>query len=473
MKKLKDLYKCNLDIEIIGIKNNSKDVRKGDLFVCTRGITTDRHKYIDEAIKRGCSAIVVEKEGNYSVPYIKVKNTNSELGKISKKFYENPLKKIKLIGITGTDGKTTTASIIRNMIGNNKCGYIGTSGAYIGKGKYKLDNTTPEINKTYELLDQMVKNDISYSTMEISSEALLHNRTNTLKLDIAIITNISEDHLNVHKNIMNYVKSKKKIFRLLKKDGIAILNRDDKYFDLLSKGIKNKIITYGKNTISDMVIKSINEYENGTEFKFLFNKKEYSVNTKMIGEFNVYNICSAIMCLYSLGYSIEGSINAIRKIEVVLGRCESIDFGQNYKIILDYAHTENALKNILIFLNKIKNGRIITVTGSAGGREKEKRKKMGEVVLKYSDYVIFTSDDPRYEDPKEIIREMISNSENENYMMIISRKDAIGKALSMAKENDTVLIAGKGRDNYMAIRNKKILYSDFRTIKNKLKNNHK
>lgn len=464
MKKLSELYNCKLDININGIKNNSMEVKKGDLFVCTKGINCDRHEFINNAIRNGCSALIVSKEGNYSVPYIKVDDTNLELGKISKKFYDNPCDNLKIIGVTGTDGKTTTASIIRNMLGNNTCGYIGTNGVYCKDKKTAIKNTTPEINKTYEFLSYFVDNGLKYTTMEISSEALLHNRTNTLELDIAILTNITEDHLNVHKTINNYIKSKEKIFKLLKKDGIAILNRDDRYYDRIVKNIKNNVLTYGKSIYSDLVIIDIKEYDTGTIFTFNFEEKIYKVIMSLIGEFNVYNICAALLSLKALGYSIENAIERITQIENVYGRCEFLEFGQDYKIVLDYAHTANALEKILTYLNKIKKNKIITVTGSAGGREKQKRSKMGEIVLSLSDFVIFTMDDPREESVEDIINQMISSSKNTNYLKIINREEAIKKALSIAQKDDIVLIAGKGRDNYMAIKNKEIDYCDFDII---------
>ena len=464
MKKLSELYNCNLDILVNDIKTNSKEIKPGDMFVCIKGINYDRHDFINEAIENGCSCLVLKKEGNYKVPYIKVDNPNKELGIISKKFYDNPLDKIKLIGITGTDGKTTTASIIRNMIGNNKCGYIGTNGVYCNDEIINENNTTPEINKIYKYLDKFVKSDLKYSTMEISSEALLHDRTNTLELDIAILTNITEDHLNVHKNMENYIESKEKIFHLLKDDGVAILNRDDKFFDRF-KDINKKIITYGKNKSSDFVIKEINEYDDGTFFSFSYDKKEYTIKTSLLGEFNIYNLSCAIITLLTLGYNMDEVLSTVPNIEVVSGRCEFLNYGQNYKIVLDYAHTSNGLENILSYLNKIKKNKIITVTGSAGGREKEKRSEMGRVVLELSDFVIFTMDDPRYEDVDNIIDDLVSNTNKNNYERIIDRESAINKALDIAKTDDIVLVVGKGRDNYMAIEDKKIKYNDFDVIK--------
>lgn len=465
MKRISDLYECALDINVNGIKNNSMLVEPGDLFVCTKGVTADRHDFIDEAIKNGASCLVVEKDANYKIPFIKVDNTNNELGVLSKKFYDNPLKKIKLIGVTGTDGKTTTSSIIKDMLGKNCCGYIGTNGIYCKEEVISMENTTPEINDTYKYLDMFRNNNLKYATMEISSEALLYNRTNTLEFDIVIFTNITEDHLNVHKDINNYISAKEKIFNLLKEGAIVILNRDDLYYDRLSMKTQGKCLTYGKSIASDLIIIDIKEYDTGTIFTFSYEEKLYKVISPLIGEFNVYNLSAAILSLVALGFEIEDAIERVSYVEQIRGRGEFLEFGQDYKIVLDYAHTVNGLKNILNYLNKIKKGKIITVTGSAGGREIQKRKYMGETVLTLSDFVIFTMDDPRCENVNKIINDLIGDSKNINYIKEIDRKKAIHKALSLADVDDIVLVVGKGRDNYMAIEDKKIDYNDFDSIK--------
>lgn len=464
MKKLNELYDCNYDVTIKDIKLNSKEVSPGDLFVCTKGSIVDRHDFIDEAIKNGASAIIVEKGENYKIPFIKVSNINKELGPLSKRFYDDPLKNIKLIGITGTDGKTTTASIIRNMIGNDKCGYIGTNGVYSKLKIAQESNTTLEINKTYKYLDKFLHDDLKYASIEISSEALLYNRVDTLKLDVAILTNITEDHLDVHKTIDNYIESKKKIFDLLKKDGIAILNRDDMYFNKISDSIHSKILTYGKSKYADLNIIDIREYETGTIFTFNYKDTLYRVISPLIGIFNVYNVCSSLLCLIHFGYTMDDAIEKITLIESVAGRCECFKSSKGFNIVLDYAHTENALNNILTYLNKVKKGKIITVTGSAGGREKQKRIKMGNVVLQKSDFVIFTMDDPRYESVDDIIDDMIGDTKYTNFKRINDRKLAIKYAFSLANENDIILVAGKGRDNYMAVNDKYIEYSDYDEI---------
>ena len=464
MKKHSELYNCNFDIPIKDIKINSKEVEKYDLFVCTKGVNTDRHDFIDEAIKNGASALVVEKEENYKVPFIKVEDTNKELGYLSKRFYDDPLKKIKLIGITGTDGKTTTASIIRNMLGNNNCGYIGTNGVYCKNERLKENNTTPEINKTYKYLNHFVQENLEYTTMEISSEALYRNRTNTLNLDVAIITNITEDHLNIHKTLENYIESKEKILSLIKKDGVLILNSDDKYFKRILSKAKVRVLTFGTNTKSDLIIKTIKENDDSTSFTIVYKDKSYEVKSPLIGKFNVYNVCASILTLIYFGYKIEDVIEKVKKIIKIDGRCEVLEFRTNYKIVLDYAHTTNALKSILTYLNKIKKRRIITITGAAGGRYHEKRSKIGEIVLSMSDLVIFTMEDPRYESVEEIIDEMVSTSSLKNYVRIIDREQAIMYALKNAKKDDIILIAGKGKDTYMAIKDKYIPYSDYEVV---------
>ena len=464
MKKLSELYNCNFDIPIKDIKINSKEVEKYDLFVCTKGVNTDRHDFIDEAIKNGASALVVEKEENYKVPFIKVEDTNKELGYLSTRFYDDSLKKIKLIGITGTDGKTTTASIIRNMLGNNNCGYIGTNGVYCKNERLKENNTTPEINKTYKYLNHFVQENLEYTTMEISSEALYRNRTNTLNLDVAIITNITEDHLNIHKTLENYIESKEKILSLIKKDGVLILNSDDKYFKRILSKAKVRVLTFGTNAKSDLIIKTIKENDDSTSFTIVYKDKSYEVKSPLIGKFNVYNVCASILTLIYFGYKIDDAIDKVKEVIKIDGRCEILGFRTKYKIVLDYAHTENALKNILTYLNKIKKRRIITITGAAGGRYHEKRSKIGKIVLSMSDLVIFTMDDPRYESVEEIIDEMVSTSSLKNYVRIIDREQAIMYALKNAKKDDIILIAGKGKDMYMAIKDKYIPYSDYQVV---------
>ena len=262
----------------------------------------------------------------------------------------------------------------------------------------------------------------------------------------------------------NYVECKKKLFEQVKKDGFCVLNKDDKYFDDFKKVCNGKVLTYGKNDC-DLEIVNIKEFINKTEITLKYQDKLYNIYSPLLGEFNVYNLCAAILGVLMMGYKIEDIIKNIKNIKVPHGRMEFLDFGQKYSIILDYAHTPDAFIKIYDSLNKIKKGRIITVTGSAGGREHEKRPLMGKIVLDNSDYSIFTMDDPRREDVNDIINDLVSMTDKDNYERILDRKLAIKKALDMAKDNDIILIAGKGDDNYMAINDDYIPYSDREVIK--------
>lgn len=463
MKKINELYNCSYDIEVDDIKINSKEIKPGDIFVCIQGINADRHNFIDEAIKNGASFLVVKQEGNYKVPYIKVEDPNRELASLSRKFYDNPQEKLKLIGVTGTDGKTTTASIIRDLLGHDDCGYIGTNGVEGKNFKEKISNTTPECHLIYKYLSLFAKEELQYVSMETSSEAFYRNRLDSFQFDVGILTNITEDHLNIHKTLENYIESKKQLFKQLKGNGVAILNMDDTYYNEF-KDLDKKCFTYGKNEDADLWIKDVKEEKEKTVISFQFEEQLYQVGSPLLGMFNVYNLMASILCLNALGFSMDTILSRVKNIRVPKGRCEFLDFHTDYKIVLDYAHTPNGLSSILDYLNKIKKNRIITVTGSAGGREKEKRSKMGRVVLNKSDVVIFTMDDPRDEDPNQIIEEMIGNNKG-CYEIIINREEAIHFALEHAKKDDIILIAGKGRDNYMAIGDKYISYCDYDVLR--------
>ena len=456
MKNIYNLYKINLNIE--NIKTNSKEIEKDDLFACVKG-SRDRHDFINEAIEKGAKFLIVSKKGNYKVPYIKVKNVDKELVKVLKYFY-NDSSNINLIGVTGTDGKTTTATIIKDML--NNAAYIGTNGVISERTNESLNNTTPSIEKTYYYLDRLYREGIKNVAIETSSEGLLNKRVEGLKFKRAILTNITEDHLNVHKTIDNYIKCKRKLFNKLSNDGIAILNRDDSCYDRF-KNIRNKKLTYGKNRYSNLRIINFKEEEKQTIIKYKYHKKEYEIISPLLGEFNVYNLSAAILTLLSFGINFNDIQTLVNKIKIPSGRVEFLDYNQDYKIVIDYAHTENGIKNILMFLNKIKKNKIITVTGAAGGREVLNRSKKGKVLQSLSDIVIYTMDDPRYEKTLDIIDMMIDKNKN-NYIIEENREIAIKKALDMAEKNDIVAILGKGRDNYMAIKDLKIYYSDINVL---------
>lgn len=465
MKKLSELYPgCGYEVLIKGIKINSKEIMPGDVFVCTMGVTADRHDFIEEAIQNGAAAVVVEKDVECSIPTIKVENTNEELPRLASRFYDYPENKLDIIGITGTNGKTTVATIIQNLIGNDVCGYLGTNGIICSEFNESIRNTTPDSDRLYSYLKKFVDSGCKYLSMETSSEAFYRRRLDNLKFKIGIITNITEDHLNIHKTIENYVYCKKQLVNQVREDGFSILNIDDSHYEEVRETAKGTILTYGKKDSTLQIINTIFSLEK-TTVTLKYQDKLYEFESPLLGEFNVYNLCAAFLALIAIGYDIETIIEKVPNIIAPSGRVEFLDFGQNYNIVLDYAHTPDAFSKLFSLLDNVKKGRIITITGSAGGREKEKRGPMGKLVLEKSDYVIFTTDDPRYESVESIIEDLVSESDKDNYEIIIDRKEAIYKAFEMAQENDIVLVAGKGIDNYMAVEDKYLPYSDLEVIK--------
>ncbi len=465
MKKLSELYNTLDDRLIKGIKINSKEIEPGDIFVCTMGVTADRHDFIDEAIKNGASAIVVSCDvGEKSVPVIKVDDTNLELRKLSAKFYDYPCNYLYMIGVTGTNGKTTVAEIIYQLLGGN-CAYIGTNGRKYKSKHFSMRNTTPDVDRLYMYFREFVNAGCDTICMESSSEAFYRHRLDDIKYDIGIVTNITEDHLNIHKTIENYVDCKCQLVRQVKDEGYSILNSSDKYFDKFKKEAHGKIVSYGYKDSDTLKIENYTLRRDKTIITFKYNNKTYEVISPLLGSFNVDNLATAILVLLCKSISFEEIVKRVSKIKQIEGRMEIMPFVSKYTVILDYAHTTDALYNILTFLDMVKDARIITVTGSAGGRESDKRPGMGKVVLEKSDYVIFTMDDPRYEDPNKIIDDLVSGSDKTNYERIIDRKKAIYKALDMAEDKDIVLIAGKGRDDYMAVDDKYLPYCDYDVIK--------
>lgn len=450
MKRLNELMDTDIDVEIKGIKINSKNVNPGDLFICTDMGTLDRHDFIDDAIERGAAAIIVKKDvGEKSVPIIKVDNPNDYLPITCSKFYDEPEKKLKLIGVTGTDGKTTIATMIQTLMGNDICGYIGTNGYNCSKFNKDTDNTTPDSDKLYGMFDEFVKADCKYVSMEVCSEALMRGRVKNLEFDVSVISNITREHLNIHGTLENYVASKNKIFSQTKKEGYCILNKDDEHFEESKAACHSKILTYGKDGDNDLYFKDVKLLFGASIFTFCFKGKEYKVKSNMAGLFNVYNLCAAILAMFALGYKFEDFKDKIEKIKVP-GRQAMIDLGQDFYVMVDFAHTPNGVLKILEYAKGLDVNRIISVSGQPGERDKEKRKYVGKALADSSDYVIVTTDDPRSEDPKDIadmMMELVKDTYH-SYEYIFDRREAIRKAINMAKPKDIVLLLGKGNEKY-------------------------
>jgi UDP-N-acetylmuramoyl-L-alanyl-D-glutamate--2,6-diaminopimelate ligase len=468
VKKLNELFSCEYDILIESIEEDSRVVKKNYLFCCIDGLTFDGHQFVNQATQNGAVAILANRQLDVNVPVIVVDDTKRAMNMALSAFYDNPESKLKLISVTGTDGKTTVSSILYQLLNIfDNCGYIGTNGIECKKFKKSSNYTTSFPNELYESFDNFLKNDCHYVSMEASSERLGTNRLDGIDFDIAIFTNITRDHLNNHKTMDNYIMAKGKLFSLVKENGYSIINNDDEYSDKIKEVAKGKIITYGINNKSDVMATNIIIEENKLSFDILINDNKYEVISPLSGIFNVYNLMASIIACNNLGYEVENIIEAIKLLKPIKSRMELVNYNQPFKIMIDYAHTANALKNLLEYVNIIKHNKLIVVTGSAGGRDAGKRCDMGKVVTDLADYVIFTMDDPRNEDPNDIIDDMISNIKDKKnkYERVIDRSKAISKALAMAKENDIVVIAGKGNDSYMAIGNKYLPYNDFDEVR--------
>ena len=453
--KLRDLIDYDLDIEIKGIVDDSRLVRDGYIFVATKGFNVDHFDHIKDAIDNGCVFLIVDREISFSFPHIVVDNIDKYYKELCLKFYDIDLNYFNFIGITGTDGKTTTATIVNRLIENSA--YIGTNGLTINGITISTNNTTPCISELYSDLKRIKESGIKTVVMEVSSEALLHNRVDNIKFDIIAFTNITGDHLNVHGSFDNYLECKMKLLDLVKEDGYVVVNGDD---DNLKKIKCNNLYSFGKDN-NDYIIKNILCNDKDTIFDLVCDDKKYSISSPLKGDYNIYNITMAFIICLLYGVDTNKIISGISTLEPISGRCEFLNFGQDFDIILDYAHTINGINNILDTFSDYDT--VITVTGCAGGRDHDKRGIIGDIVMKKSDIAIFTMDDPRYEDVDTIIDEIVGD--NKDYIRIVDREEAINYALSIAPINSVVLILGKGRDNYMAIGDKKVKYCDYETIK--------
>ena len=458
--KLNKLIETDLDIDIKGIVDDSRLVKEGYIFVATKGFNVDHFDHIKDAIDRGCVFLVTDREIDFSFPHIVVDNIDKYYKDICLKFYDIDLNEFKFIGITGTDGKTTTATIVNRIIKDSA--YIGTNGLTINGKTISTSNTTPCISELYSDLRKIKDAGIKTVVMEVSSEALLHNRVDNIKYDIVGFTNITGDHLNVHKSFDNYLKCKLKLLDLVKDTGYVVINGDDVN---LQKIKCQNMYSFGKKNVN-FTIKNISYLKENVIIKLKYEGIEYSITSPLKGEYNVYNVVMAFIICLLYGIDSNKIIDNIKELTPISGRCEFLDFGQNFDIVLDYAHTINGIENILKAFKS--NNRIITVTGCAGGRDHSKRSIIGDIVMKNSDIAIFTMDDPRYEDVDDIIDEMVGD--NKDYIRVVNREEAINYALSIAGKNDVVLILGKGRDNYMAIGDKKVKYNDYDVIKKHFEN---
>lgn len=443
---------------MIKIKTDSRKVVAGDTFVAIKGLTVDGHDFIEKAIENGAVKIVCE-HGSYSVETLVVPNTKEWLQQYLLDNYKEKVNKIKLIGMTGTNGKTTTCFLTYQMLLSlgKKAAYMGTIGFYMPGVKRELSNTTPEILDVYSLIIEAIEAGCEYFVMEVSSHSLVEKRIEGLEFTVEAFSNLTEDHLDFHKTMENYLHAKMLILDQLK--GTIIVNSDDayaKYFETKSY----KTLGYSGN---DYQILSYHETDNGTLINFKADK-EYSVETNLKCKYNVYNYLTALGILNTLGFSIDSIINITKNIYAPRGRCEQIRVRNSYAVI-DYAHTPDAVEKIITSFLENKKGRIITIIGCGGDRDPLKRPIMGEIASRLSDYVIFTSDNPRTEDPNKILEDILKGVTKDNYEVEIDRTAAIRKGLDMLRDNDVLLILGKGHEDYQIIGHTKHHLDDLEEVK--------
>lgn len=429
---------------MINIQSDSRKIKKGDIFVALKCEVNDGHKYIDKAIENGASKIIAE-YGNYNVDTLIVDDTRKYINSYLEENYNKYLDEMTIIGITGTNGKTTTAYLIYQALNKlgKKTAYIGTIGFYLDKKISDLPNTSVDICDTYNLLIEAYDKGYKTVVLEVSSHALANNRLCTLKFDYGIFTNLTQDHLDFHKTMENYALAKQKLFKMLKKNGKAIINIDDSHHETFMLK-ENNNITYGKN--GSYSFKNYEDSIKGTTFDLVINDKNYNIKTKLIGKYNVYNLLATISVLNNMNIKIEDIVSLIQELNAPPGRMDKIDY-KNNKIIIDYAHTPDAIYNIL---NAVESGgKKYVIFGCTGERDRLKRPIMGRLVSEMSDYFIITNDDPHNEDEEEIVKDILEGNDFKNYEICLDRKEAIKKGINLLNENDILFILGKGHEEYI------------------------
>ena len=444
---------------MINIKTDSRKVKPGDIFVALRGIVGDGHDFIPQAIKNGASKIIAE-EGTYDVPYEIVSDTREYLNNYLKENYNKYLNEMHIIGNTGTNGKTTTAYLIYDALNklDKKCCYMGTVGYFRDKKICDLPNTTPEVTEVYDMLIDAYDLGYKYAVIEASSEGLLHRRLENVPFEYAIFTNLTQDHLNIHGTMENYARCKQKLFNQIRPNGKAIINFDDPNKNLFLFDYNNNItygFTGGNYHITDYQMSIM-----GSNFTFISDGVKQNIKVPLIGKYNIYNVLVTIIVLNYLGITYYDIYDVLLNINMPSGRMDMVEY-QNNRIIVDYAHTPDAVLNVISTVKEVCEGKIYTVFGCTGDRDRTKRPIMTKIVTDLCDKVIITSDDLHNEDPNQIVNDMISGLTNSNYIIQMDRRKAIIEGINLLKTNDVLLILGKGHEQAIIVKdNKRIPFND-------------
>ena len=465
----KKFTRGSLSIEISNIDYDSRNIKEDGLFICINGEFSNGHHFIKNAIENGAKAFIIDEDVEYieGYTYIKVDESKAAMAKIASNFYNNPSENIKIIGVTGTNGKTSVTTFLSQILNSyNKCGLIGTIKIDDGKNEIISKNTTPDSLDIQKSLFKMIENKCNYCAMEVSSHSLALNRVEGIDIDIGIFTNLTEDHLDFHKNLDEYRNVKEQLFYKTKKANI--INIDDESGKIMLEHIKNietPLYTYSLENNADFMAKNIIYYASGVSYKLITPTYEDYIKIPVPGKFTVYNTLAAISACYVLDIPIEIIKRELERSIGVEGRIEVVKNKKNLNVIVDYAHTPDALENILNSIKDFASGKIIVVFGCGGDRDKQKRPTMGRIAQQNSDIVIITTDNPRTENPNDIIDDILAGMDNNNYIVIKDRKEAIEKAISLANKDDIVLIAGKGHENYQIIGRIKYDFDDRKIAK--------
>lgn len=457
------------DPEILGVAYDSRQVKPGYIFVCISGFNTDGHLYIDNAIKNGAAAILAQNqpEEEAAVPLVLCPDTRLALPVVSANFYSYPSRSLRLIGVTGTNGKTTTTHLIQAILeaAGKKVGIMGTLYAKIGEESINLGHTTPEAPEIEAFLDLCVRNNAEYVVMEVSSHALELHRVDGLDFAVAVFTNLTQDHLDLHGSMTAYRDSKLRLFSSLvpREGNFSVINGDDPYAGDFLRAAGERAASYGFKNGLQVMAREAQVNLKGTEFKVLHPGGEFIIRMQLIGMFSVYNALAAIAFALQEGISVADIKSALETVQGVPGRFEQVHCGQDFTVVVDYAHTPDGLENILKTAREIVDNRLISVFGCGGDRDRKKRPLMGGIAARFSDFTIVTSDNPRSEEPQDIINEIVPGVEevkDSRYAVIPDRREAIRHAIYLARPGDLVVIAGKGHETYQLVKGQVLDFDD-------------
>ncbi|MFD1738733.1 UDP-N-acetylmuramoyl-L-alanyl-D-glutamate--2,6-diaminopimelate ligase [Bacillus salitolerans] len=463
----------DMETIISGLQMDSRKIEKGNIFICVPAITgflEDRHLFAEDAVKNGAAALVLERDVDVDIPKIFVKDARHAMAVMASHFFQYPSHELKLIGITGTNGKTTSSYILEKILDDfgYKTGLMGNNGIKIDGKQYPTDINTQEPPSLQKNLRLMRDRKTEYCVMEVSSQGLDMNRVSGCNFRTAVFTNLTQDHLDYHGTFEEYRYAKGLLFSKLgntfndrKNMKFAVLNADDPTTTYYRKLTSAEVVTYGITNQSDVMAKNITTTSQGTQFTLITFKGEIDVTLQLVGQFNVYNALAAVAASLIEGISLENIKNSLAELTSVTGRMEIVSHGQDYLVLVDYAHTPDALENVLKSINDFTTGKIITVFGCGGNRDVSKRPIMGEIASRYSDYLFVTSDNPRSEEPTNILRDIEKGIRSTtSYELIESREKAIQQAIQVASKGDVVLIAGKGHETYQQLKDKTIHFDD-------------